>query len=155
MAPRPISTGVEQATRMQFELEKAIVGCPEVELVFGRTGTAEMATDPMTPNLTDTFLILKSRDRWPDPKLPKEELIRQIEERVARVPGNAYEFTQPIQMRFNELIAGVRSDVAVKVYGDDFTRHERDRGKDRGRAAPYAGGSKTSRSEQTEGLADA
>ncbi|MCE9595827.1 MAG: CusA/CzcA family heavy metal efflux RND transporter [Planctomycetes bacterium] len=125
MATRPISTGVEQVTRMQFELEHAIDEIPEVELVFGRTGTAEMATDPMTPNLTDTFIILKPRAAWPDPGLPKEQLIRRIEERIASVPGNAYEFTQPIQMRFNELIAGVRSDVAVKVYGDDFERMQR------------------------------
>ncbi|MBL8765383.1 MAG: CusA/CzcA family heavy metal efflux RND transporter [Phycisphaerae bacterium] len=122
MATRPISTGVEQATRMQFELEEAIAKVPEVAFVFGRTGTAEMATDPMTPNLTDTFIMLKPRSQWPDPKLPKADLIARVEELIAAVPGNAYEFTQPIQMRFNELASGVRSDVAVKVYGDDFAK---------------------------------
>jgi heavy metal efflux system protein len=122
MATRPISTGIEQATRMQFELEQALGGVPEAQLVFGRTGTAEMATDAMTPNLTDTFIILKPRDEWPDPALPKEALVAAIEARIAQVPGNAYEFSQPIQMRFNELIVGVRSDVAVKVYGDDFAK---------------------------------
>jgi len=125
MATRPISTGVEQSTRMQLELEQALEGLPQARLVFGRTGTAEMATDPMTPNLTDTFIILAPRSEWPDPALPKEDLIAQIEERIARVPGNDYEFTQPIQMRFNELIAGVRSDIAVKVYGDDFESMQR------------------------------
>jgi cobalt-zinc-cadmium resistance protein CzcA len=122
MATRPISAGVEQCTVMQFELEEAIAKVPECLLVFGRTGTAEMATDPMTPNLTDTFIMLKPRGEWPDPRLSKEDLIARIEKVLATVPGNSYEFTQPIQMRFNELIAGVRSDVAVKVYGDDFAK---------------------------------
>jgi heavy metal efflux system protein len=122
MATRPTSTSVEQATVMQFELEEVLEAIPEVMFVFSRTGTAEMATDPMTPNLTDTFIMLKTREDWPDPGLAKEELVARIESAIARVPGAAYEFTQPIQMRFNELIAGVRSDVAVSVYGDDFER---------------------------------
>jgi cobalt-zinc-cadmium resistance protein CzcA len=122
MATRPISTGVEQATVMQFELEEALEQIPEVAFVFSRTGTAEMATDPMTQNLTDTFIMLKPRAEWPSPTLVKDELIARVEQVIADVPGTAYEFTQPIQMRFNELIAGVRSDVAVNVYGDDFER---------------------------------
>ena len=120
MATRPPSTSVEQATRMQFELEEVLEAVPEVAFVFSRTGTAEMATDPMTPNLTDTFIMLKDRVDWPDPHLPKEQLVARIERAIADVPGAAYEFTQPIQMRFNELIAGVRADVAINVYGDDF-----------------------------------
>jgi cobalt-zinc-cadmium resistance protein CzcA len=115
------STSLTQAQTMQFELEKAVGALKEVELVFSKTGSAEMASDPMPPNATDTFIILKDRAAWPDPGLPKAGLIRKIEEAAAAVPGSNYEFTQPIQMRFNELIAGVRGDVAVKVYGDDFT----------------------------------
>ncbi|MEZ5964266.1 MAG: CusA/CzcA family heavy metal efflux RND transporter [Planctomycetota bacterium] len=125
MATRPPSTSVEEATRMQFELEDALAAVPEVAFVFSRTGTAEMATDPMTPNLTDTFIMLKPKAEWPDPALAKEGLIERIEAAIADVPGAAYEFTQPIQMRFNELIAGVRSDVAVNVYGEDFARMQR------------------------------
>ena len=114
------STSLTQSQAMQFEVEKAVSQFKEVAFVFGKTGSAEMASDPMPPNATDTFVILKDAEQWPDPKLPKSELIKRIEEAVRKVPGNNYEFTQPIQMRFNELIAGVRGDVAVKVYGDDF-----------------------------------
>src|SRR3546814_7341714 len=91
---------------------------PEVERVFSKIGTAEVATDPMPPNVADTFLMMKPRDAWPDPRKPKEVLIAEIEEAVSTIPGNNYEFTQPIEMRFNELISGVRADVAIKVFGD-------------------------------------
>ena len=114
------STSLTQSTEMQFEVEKTIKGFPEVAFVYSKTGTAEMANDPMPPNLTDTFVILKAREQWPDPDEPKRELIERLEKALKKLPGNNYEFTQPIQMRFNELIAGVRSDVAVKVYGDTF-----------------------------------
>lgn len=114
------STSLTQSQAMQFEVEKAVSEFKEVAFVFGKTGSAEMAADPMPPNATDTFIILKDTKEWPDPNLPKAKLISRIEEAVRKVPGNNYEFTQPIQMRFNELIAGVRGDVAVKVYGDDF-----------------------------------
>lgn len=114
------STSLSQSQAMQFEVEKAVSSFKEVAFVFGKTGSAEMASDPMPPNATDTFIILKDAEQWPDPTLPKAELIKRMEEAVRKVPGNNYEFTQPIQMRFNELIAGVRGDVAVKVYGDDF-----------------------------------
>ena len=125
MATRPASTGLETATRLQFAMERALQAIPEVATVFSRTGTAEAATDPMPPNLTDTFLMLKDREHWPDPKLPKDVLIARIERALEDVPGAEFEFTQPIQMRFNELIAGVRSDVAVRVYGDDFAAMQR------------------------------
>lgn len=114
------STSLTQSQAMQFEVEKAVSNFKEVAFVFGKTGSAEMASDPMPPNATDTFIILKDQKEWPDPSLPKSELIKRVEEAVRKVPGNNYEFTQPIQMRFNELIAGVRGDVAVKIYGDDF-----------------------------------
>ena len=113
-------TGVEQAIDMQRQLEKALMRLPEVERVFAKIGTAEVATDPMPPSVADNFVMLKPRAQWPDPRKPKSELVREMERAVAQVPGNNYEFTQPIQMRFNELISGVRADVAVKIYGDDL-----------------------------------
>jgi len=113
------STSLTQSSEMQFELEKTISQFPEVAFVFSKTGTAEMAADPMPPNASDTFVILKPRAEWPDPTSTKSDFIKRLDEAVSRLPGNNYEFTQPIQMRFNELIAGVRGDVAVKVFGDE------------------------------------
>jgi cobalt-zinc-cadmium resistance protein CzcA len=113
-------TSLTQAAEMQGALERALGQFPEVSHTFTKIGTGEVATDPMPPNVADGFVILKDRSGWPDPRKPKAELVREIEEAVARLPGNRYEFTQPIEMRFNELIAGVRSDVAVKVFGDDL-----------------------------------
>ncbi len=124
-AMRVPSISLEQSQEMQFRVEKTIAAMPEVALVFTRTGTAEIASDPMPPSASDTFVILKPRREWPDPRLPKAELVEQMEAALGKLLGNAYEFTQPIQMRFNELIAGVRSDVAVKVYGDDFAAMSR------------------------------
>ncbi len=119
-AMRIPSTSLSQSTAMQLQVEKEISAQPEVAFVFSKTGTAEMAGDPMPPNVSDTFIILKDRSEWPDKGLSKPELIENISKALNKIPGNNYEYTQPIQMRFNELIAGVRSDVAVKVYGDDF-----------------------------------
>jgi cobalt-zinc-cadmium resistance protein CzcA len=113
-------TGIDQAIGMQLQLDERISAMPEVERVFAKLGTADIATDPMPPSVADTFVILKERAEWPDPRKPKDELVRELEALAARVPGNNYEFTQPIEMRFNELISGVRADVAVKVYGDDL-----------------------------------
>lgn len=113
-------TSVDQSQAMQFAVEKAVAKLPEVKLVFSRTGTAELASDPMPPNVTDTFVIVKERAQWPDPSLSKAELVEKIEHAVAAIPGQNYELTQPIQMRFNELLAGVRGDIAIKVFGDDF-----------------------------------
>ncbi len=113
-------TSLTQAIDMQMELERNIRNFPEVSRVFAKIGTAEIATDPMPPNVADTFVILKPESEWPKPKRSKAELVTAMQQAVAKVPGNNYEFTQPIQMRFNELISGVRSDVAVKVFGDDM-----------------------------------
>lgn len=113
-------TGLEQAVAMQSLLEERIKVFPEVEKVFAKLGTAEVATDPMPPSVADNFVILKPRDQWPDPKRSKEDLVSAIESAVKEIPGNNYEFTQPIQMRFNELISGVRTDLGVKVIGDDL-----------------------------------
>ena len=119
-AVRIPGTSVDQSQAMQFQVEKMLARQPEVRFAFSRTGTSEIASDPMPANATDTFVIMKPRSEWPDPGLSKEELIERVEKRLSTLPGNAYEITQPIQMRFNELIAGVRGDIAVKVFGDDF-----------------------------------
>ncbi|OAX56065.1 efflux RND transporter permease subunit [Xanthomonas graminis] len=113
-------TSLEQAIAMQSTLERRIKRFPEVAHVFGKLGTAEVATDPMPPSVADTFLIMKPRAQWPDPRKPKAQLLAEIEAAVQQLPGNNYEFTQPIQMRMNELISGVRADVAIKLYGDDL-----------------------------------
>lgn len=113
-------TSLSQSVQMQFVLEKRLAEIPEVDKIFARIGTAEVANDPMPPGIADTFLILKPRAQWPDPDKPKAQLMAEVEEVAESVPGNNYEMTQPIQMRFNELIAGVRADVAVKIYGDDL-----------------------------------
>lgn len=113
-------TGLQQSVDMQKQLEQAIKEVPEVAVVFAKIGTPEIATDPMPPNVADTFLMLKPREQWPDPDKPKAQLVDEIRQTAMAVPGNNYELTQPIEMRFNELIAGVRSDVAVRIYGDDL-----------------------------------
>jgi cobalt-zinc-cadmium resistance protein CzcA len=113
-------TSLTQALGMQRQLEDELLKQPEVELVFAKIGTAEVATDPMPPSVADSFVMLKDRRQWPDPDKPKARVVAELQTRAARVPGNNYEYTQPIQMRFNELISGVRTDVAVKVFGDDL-----------------------------------
>ena len=113
-------TSLKQAIALQKTLEPEINKLPEVARVFAKIGTAEVATDPMPPSVADNFIILKSRDKWPDPDKTKAMVVRELEAIVTPIPGNRYEFLQPIQMRFNELIAGVRTELAVKVFGDDF-----------------------------------
>ena len=113
-------TSLTQAVKMQSALEARLKDFPEVDRVFAKLGTAEVATDPMPPSVADTFVMLKDRKAWPNPKEPKDELVARLQAAVEQIPGNNYEFTQPIQMRFNELISGVRSDVAVKIFGDDL-----------------------------------
>ena len=113
-------TSLTQAIGMQRQLEATIKKFPEVDEVVAKIGTAEVATDPMPPSVADTFIMLKDCDQWPDPRKPKAQLIAELEKAVRAIPGNNYEFTQPVQMRMNELIAGVRAEVAVKLYGDDL-----------------------------------
>ena len=113
-------TSLSQAVQMQTALERRIAQFPEVERVVAKIGTAEVATDPMPPSVADTFIMLKDRKDWPDPRKPRAELLAELQAAVAEIPGNNYEFTQPIQMRFNELLSGVRADVAIKVFGDDL-----------------------------------
>ena len=113
-------TSLQQAIELQKILEAEIIKMPEVERVFAKIGTAEVATDAVPPSVADNFIILKERDDWPDPSKSKNQIVEELEALVTPIPGNRYEFLQPIQMRFNELIAGVRTELAVKVFGDDF-----------------------------------
>ncbi|EKN47929.1 MULTISPECIES: CusA/CzcA family heavy metal efflux RND transporter [Pseudomonas syringae group] len=121
-ALRVPGTSLTQSVDMQQRLEKAVIEkMPEVERMFARTGTAEIAADPMPPNISDSYVMLKPQSEWPDPDKSRETLIAELQKAAASVPGSNYELSQPIQLRFNELVSGVRSDVAVKVFGDDMT----------------------------------
>ncbi len=113
-------TSLSQAIDMQTALEARLRQFPEVERVVSKIGTAEVATDPMPPSVADTFVLLRDRDEWPNPWRSRRDLVAEMQAAVEQIPGNNYEFTQPIQMRFNELISGVRSDVAIKIFGDDL-----------------------------------
>ncbi|ENW05888.1 efflux RND transporter permease subunit [Acinetobacter beijerinckii] len=118
---RSPSTGLEQSLRMQENTEKLILkNFSEVKAVFARTGTAEVATDVMPPNISDAVILLKPRDQWEDPKETIDELRTRMQAFLETIPGNNSEFSQPIELRFNELISGVRSDVGIKVFGDDM-----------------------------------
>ena len=119
-ALRITGTSLKQSIEMQELLESKLKSFPQVDKVFAKIGTPEVATDPMPPNVADNFVMLKPRSEWPNPDLSKEDLVKQMESAVESLPGNNYEFTQPIEMRFNELISGVRADLAIKVFGDDL-----------------------------------
>lgn len=119
-AMRIPGTSLSQSVAMQDAVEERLLDFAEVRDVFSKIGTPEVATDPMPPNVADTFVMLKKREDWPDPSKSKAQLVAEMETALSQIPGNNYEFTQPIQMRFNELISGVRADLAVKIYGDDL-----------------------------------
>ncbi|WP_026600290.1 efflux RND transporter permease subunit [Methylomonas sp. 11b] len=120
-ALRTPGTSLSQSVAMQQQIESSLKQqFPEIERVFSRTGTAEIASDPMPPNNSDGYIMLKPADQWPEPKKSRDELLAAIQAAVNKHPGNLYEFSQPIQLRVNELISGVRSDVAIKVFGDDM-----------------------------------
>jgi len=144
-------TSLTQAVKMQSTLEARLSKFPEVSHVFTKIGTAEVATDPMPPSVADTFIMIKPRKEWPDPGKSKAVLIAEMEKVAKSIPGNRYEFTQPIQMRFNELISGVRSDLAVKVYGDDMDTLVRVAKKIEGVIAKVPGAADV-RTEQVTGL---
>jgi cobalt-zinc-cadmium resistance protein CzcA len=144
-------TSVEQSQAMQFRVEKALSGIPEVKFVFSKTGTAELASDPMPPNISDTFIIMKPHSEWPNPGLSKAEVVAKIEKALEGLPGNAFEISQPIQMRFNELIAGVRGDIAIKVFGDNTDTMNDTANKIAGVLRNVRGATDV-RVEQTEGL---
>ncbi|WP_427551957.1 CusA/CzcA family heavy metal efflux RND transporter (plasmid) [Methylomonas sp. MS20] len=120
-AMRIPGTSLSQSVAMQQQIEQALKQqFPEIERIFARTGTAEIASDPMPPNISDGYIMLKPREQWPEPDKSRDDLLAAIQAAANKLPGNLYEFSQPIQLRFNELISGVRSDVAVKVFGDDM-----------------------------------
>ncbi|MBA3940405.1 MAG: CusA/CzcA family heavy metal efflux RND transporter [Sphingopyxis sp.] len=119
-AMRIPGTSLTQAVAMQTQIEKRLHRFPEVERVFSKIGTAEIANDPMPPSVADTYIMLKDRKAWPDPRKPTDTLVAEMNRAVDELPGNNYEFTQPVKMRMNELIAGVRADVAIKLFGDDL-----------------------------------
>ncbi|MGB0514960.1 MAG: efflux RND transporter permease subunit, partial [Wenzhouxiangellaceae bacterium] len=144
-------TGLDQAVDMQFQVENAFRGLPEVEDVFSKIGTGDVANDPMPPSVADTFVIIRQRDQWPDPAKPRSILVAEMRAAVADLPGNQYEFTQPIEMRFNELIAGVRADFAVKLFGDDLDQLNR-LGAAAEQIVAEVPGARDVRMEQTTGL---
>ena len=113
-------TSLSQALEMQKALERRVKQIPEVKDFFARTGTAEIATDPMPPSVSDGYVMLKPRRAWPDPSKPKAVLVAEVQKAADDIPGSQYEISQPIQLRFNELISGVRSDIGIKIYGDDL-----------------------------------
>jgi cobalt-zinc-cadmium resistance protein CzcA len=120
-AMRIPGTSLSQSIAMQQQIEDSLKQqFPEIDRIFARTGTAEIASDPMPPNISDGYIMLKPREQWPDPNKTRDELLTAVQTAANKLPGNIYEFSQPIQLRFNELISGVRSDVAVKVFGDDM-----------------------------------
>lgn len=145
-------TSLTQSLQMQMQIEKALKKeFPEIDRVFARTGTAEIASDPMPPNISDGYIMLKPRSEWPDPARPREDLLAAVQALVDSIPGNNYEFSQPIQLRFNELISGVRSDVAVKIFGDDMAVLEKSAQTVAGMLQQIAGASEV-KVEQTTGL---
>jgi cobalt-zinc-cadmium resistance protein CzcA len=145
-------TSLSQSVAMQQQLERRLKeGFPEIERVFARTGTAEIAADPMPPNISDGYIMLKPHDQWPEPKKSRDELLAAVQEVVGKLPGNNYEFSQPIQLRFNELISGVRSDVAIKVFGDEMAVMNETAGKIAGILEKIPGASEV-KIEQTTGL---
>jgi cobalt-zinc-cadmium resistance protein CzcA len=146
------ATSLSQSVEMQQKLEAGLKAkFPEIDRVFARTGTAEIASDPMPPNISDGYIMLKPEKAWPAPKKTRAELIEAIEEEAEKYAGNAYELSQPIQLRFNELISGVRSDVAVKVFGDDMAVLETT-GKEIAEVLQRVPGAAEVKVEQTGGL---
>ena len=150
-ALRVTGTSLSQAVSMQDAVENKIKELPEIDYVFSKIGTADIATDPMPPSVADVFAIVKPRSQWPDPEVSKSDFIRRLEKKLAQAPGNKYEITQPIEMRFNELIAGVRSDVAVKIFGDDMEKLVSSAGKIEHILADISGAADV-RMEQVTGL---
>ncbi|MFB9122144.1 CusA/CzcA family heavy metal efflux RND transporter [Paraburkholderia dipogonis] len=145
-------TSLSQSVDMQKSIEKMLKQrFSEIERVFARTGTAEIAADPMPPNLSDGYIMLKPKDKWPDPNKSRDTLVAEVEAVLAELPGNSYEISQPIQLRFNELISGVRSDVAVKLFGDDMTVLS-DTGEKIAAALQKVPGAAEVKVEQTSGL---
>ena len=121
-AARIPGTSLTQSIDLQRSLEQRVMKVPEVKEFFAKTGTSEVATDPMPPSISDGYVMLKPRSECPDPSLPKAEVIERIQKAADGVPGSQYEILQPIQLRFNRVDFGVRSDIGVKIFGDDLTK---------------------------------
>ncbi|MCL1122938.1 efflux RND transporter permease subunit [Shewanella surugensis] len=150
-AMRITGTGLQQSVEMQTLLESLIAQMNEVDSIFSKIGTPEVATDPMPPNVADTFIIMKPQSQWQNPTKTKAEFVDELRELVSAIPGNNYEFTQPIEMRFNELIAGVRTDVALRIYGDDLAELKA-AGERASSLISQVSGAKDARMEQMSGL---
>ena len=150
-ALRITGTGIDQSVSMQHVLEKNVKEMSEIKYIFSKIGTPEIATDPMPPNVADTFLILKPRAEWDNPLKTKQQFIAELRRLVETVPGNNYEITQPIEMRFNELLTGERTDVALRIYGDDLNELA-EIGKKVSNLLSQVKGSKDVRVESTQGL---
>ncbi|MDE3322097.1 efflux RND transporter permease subunit [Acinetobacter nosocomialis] len=149
---RAPSTGIEESLKIQENVEKQLLKAfPEIKAIFARTGTAEVATDVMPPNISDGIVLLKPHDQWPNPKETIDELRARMLQFVNQIPGNNSEFSQPIELRFNELISGVRSDIGVKIFGDDMQvlNQEAEKIAQQLRSIPGASEVKV---EQTDGL---
>lgn len=144
-------TSLSQSVAMQKQVEQAVMQHPEVEHVFSKIGTPELATDPMPPNVADTIIILKPHNKWPDSAKTKAQLLAELQESVQQLPGNNYEFTQPIEMRFNELISGVRADLGIKIFGDDLSLLKKSAGAILAELNAIDGAS-SARIEQVDGL---
>lgn len=149
---RAPSTGIEESLKIQVQVEQQLLKqFPEIKAIFARTGTAEVATDVMPPNISDAVILLKPRKEWPDSTETIDELRARMLDAVAQLPGNNSEFSQPIELRFNELISGVRSDIGVKVFGDDLEVLNREAEKIAQRLKTISGASEV-KLEQTDGL---
>ncbi|AWH23274.1 CusA/CzcA family heavy metal efflux RND transporter [Stenotrophomonas sp. ZAC14D2_NAIMI4_6] len=150
-AMRIPGTSLAQSVQMQVQIERRLLQVPEVAKVFSKIGTPEVASDPMPPSVADTLIMMKPRSQWPDPRKSRATLLAELERTVESLPGNNYEFTQPIQMRMNELISGVRADVAVMLYGDDLDTL-RNVGQRLQRVVAAVAGAADVRLEETTGL---
>ena len=149
---RAPSTGIEESLKIQAQVEQQLLKqFPEIKAIFARTGTAEVATDVMPPNISDAVILLKPRKEWPDSTETIDELRARMLDAVAQLPGNNSEFSQPIELRFNELISGVRSDIGVKVFGDDLEVLNREAEKIAQQLKTISGASEV-KVEQTDGL---
>lgn len=149
---RAPSTGIEESLKIQENVEKQLLKAfPEIKAIFARTGTAEVATDVMPPNISDGIVLLKPHDQWPNPKETIDELRARMLQFVNQIPGNNSEFSQPIELRFNELISGVRSDIGVKVFGDDMQALNQEAEKIAQQLRSIQGASEV-KVEQTDGL---
>lgn len=144
-------TSLSQGLALERHLEQALAEPPEVLRVFASNGTSDVAIDPTAPGEGETYVIFRDRSQWADPAKPKAQLVRELEAAAAQVPGSITEFSQPVQLRINELLSGVRSALAVKVQGEDLDQLQRVAGQVAARLAKVPGAIDV-KLEQTDGL---